>query len=334
MSAVENREVLADEEGMRLDRWFRQHFPGVGQGQLQKMLRKGQVRIDGRRAKTADRVQPGQVIRVPPLQDAKLTKNSVKKTHPDVSDRDRALLESWVLHRDQHVIVLNKPAGLAVQGGTGTKRHLDGMLDGLREDGGDRPRLVHRIDKDTSGILVLARTATAARKLTAAFKSKDTQKLYWAAVVGNPSPESGRVNMALSKSVTDLRANGREQVIVDEDNGKHAVTYYETLERAGREVAWVALYPVTGRTHQLRVHMAEINTPILGDGKYGGEASFPAIDGMVDQLHLHARAIRIPNPGGGWLELTAPLPPHMKKTWKLLGFDPPNKDDAVQWPDL
>jgi 23S rRNA pseudouridine955/2504/2580 synthase len=222
-----------------------------------------------------------------------------------------------VLYRDADVLVIDKPAGLAVQGGTATPRHLDAMLDALRFDAAERPRLVHRLDKDTSGVLVLARTALAAQRLAAAFRSKDARKYYWAVTVGVPRPFQGKIDAPLAKETT---ARG-ERVAQDDEDGKRAVTLYQVVEHAAKKAAWVALWPLTGRTHQLRVHMATIGTPILGDGKYGGgEAFLPGAE-VPRQLHLHARRIVVPHPRGGRIDVTAPLPDHLTATWAYFGFD-------------
>lgn len=314
MSGVANRPVEADDDGVRLDRWFKRHYPQVTHGQLQKLLRKGQVRVDGKRVKGNARLATGQVVRVPPLSDAPPAKAAPRPP----SDRDADDLRARVLHRDDLVIVLDKPPGLAVQGGSGTRKHLDGMLDALRFGAKDRPRLVHRLDKDTSGVLVLGRTAGAAAKLTAAFRSKEARKLYWALVAGVPKPAQGLIDQPLAK----LPGKRGEKVVIDDDFGKRATTLYRIVEKAGRQAAWLAMEPLTGRTHQLRVHAAQVlETPIVGDGKYGGKEAFLEAEGVSGKLHLHARAIRLPHPGGGRLEVAAPLPAHMKASWGFLGFD-------------
>ncbi len=299
--------VAADEAGLRLDRWFRRRFPEVVHTRLQKWLRTGQVRVDGGRVKAGARLEAGQRVRIPPMAAAAppMAKARVTAVTPDVT----------VLHRDDHVLVIDKPAGLAVQGGTGTRRHLDAMLDGLRFGADDRPRLVHRLDKDTSGVLVLARSAAAAARLAAAFRSKEARKLYWALVAGLPRPADGRIDLPLAK------VPGRHgERMAGTDAGRRAVTDYLTVDSAGRRAAWLALEPLTGRTHQLRAHCAAAGFPIVGDGKYGGRQAF--IDGVTARrLHLHARAIRIPHPAGGVLEVSAPLPEHMRATWRFLGFD-------------
>jgi len=314
MSAVQTIPVAADDGELRLDRWFRRHFPGLGHGRLEKLLRTGQVRVDGRRAKAGDRIAPGQVIRVPPLGDLSAPR---PQEAPAPRPRDIAMIERAVLHIDDDVIVIDKPPGLAVQGGTNTERHLDAMLDALRFGAKERPRLVHRLDRDTSGVLVLARSAAAAAALARAFRDKTTQKIYWAIVVGLPKPRRGRIDQALAK----LPGPAGERVAPDEDEGKRAVTYYRTVSHAGDKLAWLALQPVTGRTHQLRAHCVALGTPILGDGKYGGAAAHPAGVPNARKLHLHARALSLPHPGGGRLAVTAPLPPHMKETWAFFGFD-------------
>jgi 23S rRNA pseudouridine955/2504/2580 synthase len=305
--------VAADEAELRLDRWFRRRFPQVTHNELEKWLRTGQVRIDGRRAKAGDRLSPGQAVRVPPAArtPAGLAAAPVRRAPSPSEAQD---IVKRVLHRDDAVLVIDKPAGLAVQGGSKTTRHLDGMLDALRF-GGERPRLVHRLDKDTSGVLVLARSAAAATALTAAFASRRVSKLYWAVVVGVPPSSSGHIEQPLAKRFGALG----ERVSADEA-GQRAVTDYTVIERAGRRAAWLALQPRTGRTHQLRAHCAFLGTPILGDGKYGGATAFLEGEGLGDRLHLHARTIRFPHPAGGEVVVSAPLPAHMRGTWQFFGF--------------
>ena len=316
MSGVQKVVVEENADGMRLDRWVKKRFPGLNQGRVEKLLRTGQIRLNGGRAKSNTRLCAGQSVRMPPL-NSDGSNSPVDRAPEQPSKEDRLMLESSILHQDHHVLVIDKPAGLAVQGGSKTIRHLDGMLDALTLGAAERPRLVHRLDKDTSGVLVLARTAKAARLLTESFRSKDSRKAYWAIVTGVPRPAMGRINLGLDKRP----GQGREKVVVDED-GKAAISDYRVIEHAGRSAAWLSLEPVTGRTHQLRVHCAALGTPILGDGKYGGKSAFiEGSDKAARQLHLHARAIRIPNPGGGILEVSAPLPDHMRKTLKLLGFE-------------
>jgi 23S rRNA pseudouridine955/2504/2580 synthase len=232
------------------------------------------------------------------------------------------MLQAAILHRDEALIVLNKPAGLAVQGGSGTERHIDALLDGLRFGNDERPRLVHRLDKETSGVLVIARTALAAAFLTRAFREKTTRKTYWAVVVGLPKPRQGRIDLALAKTP----GHGGERVRPDSEEGRHAVTYYQVIESAGNRASWLALMPVTGRTHQLRAHCAAIGTPILGDGKYGDATAHIAGVPESRRLHLHARALSIPHPLGGRWEVTAPLPLHMRRTWEFFGFPADIKD--------
>ncbi len=316
MSGVSLIEVAIDEAGLRLDRWFRRHYPDLPHTGLQKLLRTGQVRVDGGRAKAGLRLEPGQSVRVPPLdkvmrRPARSASKPVRIPGPDEVD---SLLAS-VLYRDDHVIVINKPSGMAVQGGSKVTSHLDAMLGSLRFDSGSRPKLVHRIDKDTSGVLVLGRTASATAMLADSFRSREALKLYWAVVVGVPRPSAGRIDLALSKQ------SGRigERVGPDRDGGKYAVTDYRVIEKAGRKISWLALQPRTGRTHQLRAHCLALSTPILGDGKFGGSGAF--LSGFSSTLHLHARAIRIPHPNGGMLDVTAPLPEHMCETMKRLEFD-------------
>jgi 23S rRNA pseudouridine955/2504/2580 synthase len=320
MSGVETIPVAADDGEIRLDRWFKRHYPALGHGRLEKLLRTGQVRINGHRAKAGDRVAPGQLIRVPPLGD--LSAPPPRPGPPALRSRDIAMLQNAVLHIDDDLIVIDKPPGLAVQGGTNTERHLDAMLDALRY-GQERPRLVHRLDRDTSGVLVLARSAAVAAKLGKAFRDKTTHKIYWAAVAGLPKPRRGRIDQPLAK----LPGPAGERVAPDEEDGKRAVTWYRTIAHAGAKLAWLALQPITGRTHQLRAHCVTLGTPILGDGKYGGAAAHPAGVPNARELHLHARALALPHPRGGRLVVTAPLPTHMQETWAFFGFDEGDEPD-------
>ncbi len=306
--------VSEDEAEIRLDRWFRRHYPHLTQGALQKLCRTGQVKVDGRKAETATRLMPGQSVRVPPIPNASKPAPIV----PVVDERDAKEMARMVVYRDEQVIVLNKPAGLAVQGGPGIVRHVDGMLDALRDGSEHRPRLVHRIDRDTSGLLLLARTPGAAGKLAASFRTRDVRKTYWAVVVGRPNPAEGVIDLPLAR----LGA-GPGSVFVaaerDEEDAAHALTEYVVKDAAARKMAWLELSPLTGRTHQLRVHCEAIGTPILGDPKYGGEAAH--LEGFADQLHLHARSLDLPHPAGGRLAVSAELPAHMKDTFRTLGFE-------------
>jgi 23S rRNA pseudouridine955/2504/2580 synthase len=309
MSEVELRTVAAGEAELRLDRWFRRHFPALSHGRLQKLLRTGQVRIDGRRAQAHARLASGQTIRVPPL-GATPARSEVR---PAPDSKDAAFLRGLVLVEDQSLMVLNKPEGLAVQGGTGTRRHIDGMLAALADDG-ERPRLVHRLDRDTSGILVVAKTAEAAAKLTRAFRQHKVEKLYWGLVVGRPAPAAGIIDQPLAKQ----GGAGRERVGPDEE-GRLARTAFRTVARAGKVASWLAMQPLTGRTHQLRAHCQVLGTPILGDRKYGDPAS---LSGAPEGLMLHAREIRLPHPDGGTLALTAPLSKTLRAGFAWLGFEP------------
>ena len=310
MSGVETVTVRPEDGAGRLDRWFRRHYPGLSHGRLEKLLRTGQVRVDGKRARAGDPITPGQQVRVPPL----------PETPPDAAPptraRDLALLRDAVIYRDDWAIVVNKPPGLAVQGGSNTERHVDALLDGLRFEGGERPRLVHRLDKDTSGVLLIARHAAAAQLFTRAFRDKTTRKVYWAIVVGLPELAQGRIDLALAKG----GGRGRERVYAAKEGGRDAVTYYRVIDHAAGHVIWLALLPVTGRTHQLRAHCAALGTPILGDGKYGGRAAHLTGGAAAHRLHLHARSLAIPHPAGGTLSVTAPLPPHMRRIWEFFGF--------------
>lgn len=310
MTQVEKIEVSHDDDGIRVDRWFRRHYPGLSHGALEKLLRKGQVRVDGARVKAADRVTAGQMVRVPPMAPAP------PPGSPDqLGPREIEFVRSLVFYEDDSLIALAKPAGLAVQGGTGLRHHLDKLLPGLVDDDEPRPKLVHRLDRETSGVLVLARTARAAASLTAAFRHKATRKLYWALVAGIPRPLEGIIDSAIAKPAR----RGEEEGEAEE--AKPARTIYEVLDQAARTAAFVALEPVTGRTHQIRIHMAGLGTPVLGDMLYGqlteGKEMLTA-----PRLALHARAIDLPHPEGGRLELDCPLPDDLLETWRQFGFDP------------
>jgi 23S rRNA pseudouridine955/2504/2580 synthase len=332
MSRVQLITVTSDEADLRLDRWFKAHFPGLTHGQLEKHLRKGDIRVDKKRAKSNIRLEAGQVVRVPPLPDElsnPLQRNYSQQGEKEaLSDRDIAEIRKMILHMDDAMIVLNKPPGLPVQGGSGQSRHIDGMLAGLQFDYPDKPRLVHRLDKDTSGVLVIGRTRQAAKHLAEAFKRRTTRKIYWALVAGVPRPKQATVSFNLSKIVT---ANG-EKVVVDRD-GQKAITDYSVVAVAGQRAAWIALKPLTGRTHQLRVHSAAMETPIVGDGKYGGSEAF--LDGAISKkMHLHAREITISHPDGKDVTVSAPLASHMRDTWKLLGFNENEYEDPFVEFDL
>ena len=319
---VEHREVKRDEDGLRLDRWFRTHFPDIPQGRLQKLLRTGQVRVDGGRVKANHRLATGQEIRVPNF--TKLPEHDSQtalKAPPGISKADRDFIESLILFEDDDVVVLNKPWGLAVQGGSGTRRHLDGLLEGMSDRFGDRPRLVHRLDRDTSGVLVVAKTRTAAAKLGRVFQTRSAQKTYWALVKGVPRPPQGKVEAALVKAEGPDGDRVRKALPGEQDVAMHATTHYSVVDHVASKAAWMSLKPVTGRQHQLRAHMALLGHPIVGDNKYEGDTSLPA-ENMDNKLHLHARRIAVPHPSGtGKIDITAPLPEHMRRSWALLGLD-------------
>ncbi len=305
------------EDGMRLDRWLRRRWPHLGQTQIHKLARSGQLRVDGGRVKADTRLTAGAQIRVPPLPDAPR-----REASEGVSSRDAAFARGLVLYEDDEVLVLNKPAGLAVQGGTKTTHHIDRLLS-VWGEGADRPRLTHRLDRDTSGAMVLGKTATAAAQLAAAFAKRGARKTYWAIVEGNPRPVDGTVDLPLAKT----GAQDLERVTpVDpkDPRAKAAVTEFVTLARAGPRAAWLALRPLTGRTHQLRVHMLALGHPILGDPKYNTPASIEASGPL--KLQLHARRLALPHPSGGLIDIEAPLSPEMLAGFARFGFDPHEAD--------
>lgn len=319
MNAVKQMTVDADETGMRLDRWFKSHFPGLGFGQLQKLLRSGQIRVDGGRVKSDTRLKPGQTVRIPPIgidqKGAPQTARSLR------GSGDGEALAKILLYEDDKVYVFNKPPGLAVQGGSGVSRHIDGMLEALRNKKGEKPRLVHRLDRDTSGVLVVARSRQAAVRLTEAFRKRDTKKTYWALVKGVPKKHQGKISSWLVREQT--QDGDRMRVAKHgEPDSDHAVSYYRTIETAANGLAWLELEPYTGRTHQLRVHAAHIGCPIIGDPKYfEADHNWDFPGGIQKRLHLHARRIVVPHPGGGTIDVTAPIPSHMVQSWNLLGLD-------------
>jgi len=328
MSEVKRHVVAPDEAGMRLDRWFKVHFPQVTFAYLNKLTRTGQVRVAGARAKTSTRLEAEQEIRVPPLAFDKRPADTPKADVKPLTREERRLFDSMVIHEDRDIFVLDKPSGFAVQGGTKTHRHLDGLLMGLGAELGERPLLVHRLDRDTSGIIVVAKRRAVAAALGKLFATRAVKKTYWAVVHGVPKPPQGRIEVALIKAKSldgDRMRASREG---EEDDEQRAVTHYAVIDKAPPVAAWVSLKPVTGRQHQLRAHMQHIGTPILGDGKYGG-GELP--DGVAPKLHLHARRIVFPHPRDGIVDVTAPLPPHMRQTFALFGFDP-DRFDAAETP--
>lgn len=309
---------------MRLDRWFKTHFPVVRHGALEKFLRKGQVRVSGARIKSNRRLEEGEEIRIPPLQEQSSASQHRRIYNPE----DAAALKELILFEDDSLIALNKPFGLAVQGGSKTVKHLDGMLASLEKDG-ERPRLVHRLDKDTGGLMLVAKTHASAQRLGEVFKSHNIEKTYWALTAGAPRPREGTISLPIAKRMVRLKVGTEERVVAAEGEGaKQAVTDYQILEDAG-PIAFLAMRPVTGRTHQLRVHAAAIECPVVGDGKYGGAAAH--IVGVSSKLHLFCRSMTFPHPiTGRKMTLSAPLSGHMAETWAFFSFD---TDAPCEWPE-
>lgn len=332
MSGVQTLTIGEDEAEQRVDRFLRKRFPQLTQGRIEKMCRKGELRLDGGRVKSSTRVEAGQTLRVPPIPDETAPPRGGGETRRAIGAAEAGAIRKTVIYRDDHLIALNKPPGLATQGGSGQTVHLDMLTEALTFGREDAPRLVHRLDKDTSGVILLARTGLAAAALSRAFQSRETRKIYWAAVAGAPKPRAATIRYGLVKA----GGKGAEKmrcILPDEvastPGAKRATTDYAVIETMAQRAAWVALQPITGRTHQLRAHMAEIGHPIVGDGKYGGNSHTNDGEGWGAQLggeisrklHLHARRIEFDHPlAGGRLVLTAPLPAHMAKTWAYFGW--------------
>ena len=321
--------VTPDEDNMRVDRFLEARFPGLSFSHIQRIVRKGELRVNGKRADSKDRLQAGQSVRIPPL---RLDAPRAAATLSEAEQRTLQQLKAMTLFEDDDVLVLNKPAGLAVQGGSGTTRHVDQMLEVLRDAKGQKPRLVHRLDKDTAGCLLVAKTRFAATHLTGAFRHRSARKIYWALVAGVPKPKQGRISTYLAKE------DGEEDTIMriaahGDEGASHAVTYYAVVETSATKLAWVSLKPVTGRTHQLRAHMAHIDHAIVGDPKYFNKENWELPGGLQNRLHLLARRIVIPHPRGGTIDVSAPLPPHMLQSWNLLGLEADRFDPIEHAPE-
>jgi 23S rRNA pseudouridine955/2504/2580 synthase len=314
---------------MRVDRFFEARFPGLSFSHIQRVIRKGEVRVNGKRTQPKNRLEAGQIVRIPPL---RLDTPKARVMGNEADQKTADFLKSITLFEDADVLVLNKPMGLAVQGGSGTTRHLDGMLDVLRDAHGQRPRLVHRLDKDTAGCLLVAKTRFAASALAKTFRSRSARKVYWALVAGVPKVPQGRISTYLAKEEREDESIMRIARHGDE-GASHAVTYYAIVETSGQLLSWISLKPVTGRTHQLRAHMDHIGHPIVGDPKYFAIENWQLPGGMQDKLHLLARRIAVPHPRGGTIDITAPLPQHMLQSWNLLGLDAKRYDPIEDAPE-
>ncbi len=321
-------QVGPDEAGMRLDRFLTHRFPGLALTHIQRIVRKGEVRVSGHRAKPSDRLEAGWGIRVPPLR-----LDAPPPRAPTLNEADAAFIKDLALYEDDDILVINKPMGLAVQGGPGVHRHVDGLLEALRDRAGQKPRLVHRLDKDTAGCLVIAKTRLAAATLAKSFRSRATRKIYWALVAGVPRVKQGRVSTYLAKE--EAEGDSRMTVAQHGDDGaSHALTYYAVVDQAAQKLAWLSLKPVTGRTHQLRAHAAHIGHPIVGDPKYFDVENWELPGGIQNRLHLLARRIVVPHPRTGKpVDVTAPLPPHIQQSFSLLGFDTSHYDPIEEAPE-
>lgn len=323
MADAEIFTVAEDDDGIRLDRWFKRHRPEISFTIVAKWARTGQLRVNGKRANPGERIESGQQIRIPPLEPQPEAERRRQPRREPLTSDEIEFVRSLTIFESKDAFVLNKPPGLATQGGTKTRDHLDRLLDGLADEQGSRPKLVHRLDKDTSGALLVARSARAAGFFSKAFSGRTARKIYWALVVGVPSLEEGLIDASLAKQP----GTGGEKMHVDEEDGLPAKTRWRVIDRAGNRAAWVELQPLTGRTHQLRAHMAAIGHPILGDGKYGGQEAF-LTGGLSRKLHLHARRLRIDSPGGV-IDVTADLPDHFRQSLQTLGFEVAAGDRAV-----
>lgn len=327
---VQTVTVTADENNMRVDRFLEARFPGLSFSHIQRIVRKGELRVDGKRADSKDRLEEGQSVRIPPL------KLDAPKAAPgslsEAAQKTLRELKAMTLYEDVDVLVLNKPAGLAVQGGSGMTKHVDQMLEVMRDNKGQKPRLVHRLDRETAGCLLIAKTRFAASALTGSFRHRSARKIYWALVAGVPKPKQGRISTYLAKEESEEDSIMRVAAHGDE-GASHAVTYYAVVETSAQKLAWVSLKPVTGRTHQLRAHMAHIDHPIVGDPKYFSIENWEFPGGIQKRLHLLARRIVIPHPRGGFIDATAPLPPHMLQSWNLLGLEHERFDPIENAPE-
>ncbi|HEY4070404.1 MAG TPA: RluA family pseudouridine synthase [Sphingomicrobium sp.] len=317
MSETRTFTVSDDDDGIRLDRWFKRNMPEVSFNIVSRWARTGQLRLAGKRAVPGDRVEAGQEIRVPPPEAAPARSTRPLRKRETLTADERQFVRDMVIYEDPNAFVLNKPPGLATQGGTKTTQHLDRLLDGLAADDNARPKLVHRLDKDTSGALLVARSARAAGHFAKAFSGRTARKVYWALIVGVPDRDEGMIDAPLAKQP----GTGGEKMHISPEHGLPAKTRWRVIDRAGNRAAWVELQPLTGRTHQLRAHMAAIGHPIVGDAKYGGPEAF-LTGGISRKLHLHARRIRIDAPDGGKIDVTADLPAHIAETLGTLGFSP------------
>lgn len=330
-TGVQQLVVTPDENEMRIDRFLEARFPQLSFSHIQRIVRKGELRVDGKRADSKDRLSEGQTVRIPPL---KLEEQAERPRSAKADADTIGFLRSITLYEDDDVMVLNKPAGLAVQGGSGTTKHVDKMLEALTGKDGQKPRLVHRLDKDTAGCLVIAKSRFAAATLAKTFRSRSARKVYWALVVGVPRVRQGRISTYLAR---EEAYDGDQRMAVaqhGEDGAMHAVTYYAVVETAAQKLAWLSLKPVTGRTHQLRAHTTHIGHPIIGDPKYFNIQNWELPGGIQNKLHLLARRIVLPHPRGkGTIDVSAPLPPHMRQSWNLLGFDDAPYDPIVEAPD-
>lgn len=322
---VSTRIVTSDENDIRLDRWLKRHYAALTQGVIQKYCRKGQIRVDGHKVEASSRLHEGQTVRIPPLEEGAAALKSAAQERASIEPKIMAHyakeVRQWLLYEDESLFVINKPVGLAVQGGSNIAKHVDGMLSALQGGYESKPKLVHRLDRDTSGVLLIARTSGIAARLAELFRGRDIKKTYWAVVVGRPQPAEGVIDLPLKAIL-----QGGEKVIRpaerNDEGAQSALTEYQVRDSAAKRVSWLELSPLTGRTHQLRVHCEALGTPILGDSKYGGKVAF--LDNISSQLHLHAYSLDFPHPKGGRLRIAASMPSHMQQTFKTLGFDIPS----------
>ncbi len=301
--------ITEQDNDIRLDRFFKRHFPDVPFGMVAKAVRRKAIRLNGARCDVSTRLCTGDVISFPSF-NVDENPTEVKK---DFSKQAREF-EKYIIYKDSYILVINKPAGLAVQGGTGINVSVDDLATHWNFEYEDKPKLVHRIDKETSGILILARKVDVAAELSELFKRRQIDKFYTAITKGVIDPRTGTLVSYLAKKQVD---DDYEKVVSTTD-GKKAITNYEVIDYAASSYALLSLNILTGRTHQIRQQLAEKNCPILGDSKYGNRESTPNF--IKPKLYLHATLLKF-ELRGKLYELKADFPDYFKDALLNLGLD-------------